>query len=401
VQIDRQHYRTLKKAMDGSPAEREEFRAAIERDRSGDTDEQRHAWIRLRSDTHACPFLAADQLCSVQGRYGEEALPDICATFPRIVARSGERLEVWGTLSCPELARLCLLEEDAMDIVDAPPEITPRRTPGQAVLGTPTPYQRYLDDLRAAAFNLLSLRQFPIGTRLFLLAYLGKQTADFFNKETQEVDEERLAAVIEHVADPQNVELWHGELARLAPPEVLTAKLVTQMIRERLKVPSGSFRRLIDEILATYRQVAGSAVDESGAESLSVIDLWTAYAGRRQTWLGLVAGRVDQYFENYAKNFCMREWYVTSADLLVHAQRLLVRVAMLRFLLFGHPRLQEAAALDDVEAKREIMDGVAVEVFYKFSRAVEHEGSFLDLIAARLIEQNMTTFAHATALALV
>jgi len=40
-------------------------------------------------------------------------LPDICATFPRVVTKWGERVEVTGTLACPEVARLCLLAEDA------------------------------------------------------------------------------------------------------------------------------------------------------------------------------------------------------------------------------------------------------------------------------------------------
>jgi lysine-N-methylase len=391
VQIDRQHYQILKAAMDGSRAERDEFRAGIQRDDSSPPDDGHYASIRLQREKQSCPFLTAKQLCSVQLRYGEASLPDICATYPRLVAKFGERLEVWGTLSCPELARQCLLHDDALEIVDAPEDISPRMAPTTAVLGVPTPYQRYLDDLRAVVFELLSMRDHPVATRLFLVTYLGKQTAEFFNKGTTEVDEERLGEVIRHVAAPENVALWQAELSRLPPPEALTARLVTQMLRERLKTPLGSFRTLTDRVLASYGETRSVAVDE----------LWAAYAVRRQFWIDRHADRVDLYFENYAKNFWMREWYVTSHDLLVHSHRLLVRVAVLRFLLFGHPSLMEASALDDPGLQREALDRVAVEVFYKFSRAIEHEGSFLDLIAARLVEQGMNAFAHATALALV
>jgi lysine-N-methylase len=391
VQIDLRHYRLLKAAMDGSRAEREEFEASVQRSDAPAGDDERHAWIRLERERQACPFLSEKKLCTVQTRYGEEALPDICATYPRLVAKFGERLEVWGTMSCPELARQALLHDDALEIVDAPADISARMTPTTAVVGTPTPYQQYLDDMRAAVFQLLSHRGYPIGTRLFLVAYLGKQTAEFLHKSATTVDEDRLGDVIRHVADDANLALWHAELYRLPPPETLTVNLVSQMLRERLKTPHGSFRTLTDRILATYGVGNAVAIDE----------LWTDYSARRQFWLDRYADRVDLYFENYAKNFWLREWYVVSNDLLVHAHRLLVRIAVLRFLLFGHPWLLEAAAVDDPALRREALDRAAVDVFYKFSRAIEHEGSFLDLIAARLVDQGMNAFAHATALALV
>jgi len=401
VQIDRRHYQILKSAMDGSQAEREEFRAGIQRNHAPARDDGRFAWIRL-DEKQSCPFLSSKKLCSVQGRYGEGVLPDICATYPRLVSKFGDRREIWGTLSCPEMARQCLLHEDALEIVDATAaDLTPRTEPTTAVVGTPTPYQQYLDHLRAVVFHLLSLRHYPMGTRLFLVSYLGKQTAEFFNKSTIQVNQARLAEVVEHVTSPENAALWHEELSQLPAPDALTAKLVTQMLRERLKVPLGSFRVLVDKILATYHDVDGVALDENGVPTLSVSDLWAAYADRRQFWLERHHDRVDLYFENYAKNFWLREWFVTSPDLLVHSQRLLVRVAVLRFLLFGHPWLKAAMSLEDPAAQREALDRAAVDTFYKFSRAIEHEGSFLDLLAARLVEQGMNTFSHATLLALM
>ena len=402
VQIDRRHYQILKSAMGGSPAERQEFRAGVQHNDAPSRDDGRFAWINLDREKQSCPFLSSKKLCSIQGRYGEEVLPDICATYPRLVSKFGDRLEVWGTLSCPEMARQCLLQEDALEIVDASAaDLTSRTEPTTAVVGTPTPYQRYLDDLRAVVFQLLSLRDYPIGTRLFLVSYLGKQTAEFFNKSTTQVNEERLTDVIQHVTSPQNAALWHGELSQLPAPDALTAKLVTQLLRERLQVPMGSFRVLVDKILATYSDAEGVTPDEQGSPTLSISDLWAAYSNRRRFWVENFQDRVDLYFENYAKNFWLREWFVTSPDLLAHSQRLLVRVAVLRFLMFGHPWLKAAMGLQDPAAQRDVLDRAAVDVFYKFSRAIEHEGSFLDLLAARLVEQGMNTFTHATLLALM
>jgi lysine-N-methylase len=400
VEVDHRHYQILKKKM-SETGERQQFDSAVVPDRTPERTEGRHAWIEMDPKTGTCPLLNSKKLCSVQSRHGEEALPDVCATYPRIVARTNERFEVWGALSCPELVRQCLLRDDAMDLVDAPEGLAPRRTAMQEMPDCPTPYQIFLDDVRSTAFLILSQREYPIGTRLFLLAHLGQQTAGYFHKGSEDVDMDRLAAAIAHVTSPANITQWHRQLAAMPAPEALTARLVSQLIRERLKMPSGSFRGLVHGILSSYADAGGASVGENGGATMALTDLWDAYAARRQSWMAVLSHRIDLYFENYAKNFWMREWYVTSTDLLAHTHRLLVRVALLRFLLFGHPSLKELVNEENIGVRREALDRAAVEVFYKFARAIEHDGSFLDLIANRLVEQGAQTFEHATLLALL
>jgi lysine-N-methylase len=397
IPLDRRQYQVLKTAMDGSRAEREEFRGGVARDRTPGRPDALYA--RLRMAPHeSCPFLLPAKLCSIQARYGERALPAVCSTYPRLVAQAGPRLEVWGALSCPELARQCLLHDDALDLVDAGPETSPRWTPARVLEAEPeAPYDRYLDDVRAAGFRLLSLRDHPATTRLFLLAYLGQETAAFFRKDAATIDEARLAATIAHVAAPETVTRWHQELAGLPPPRALTANLVTQLGAAQDEVKVASFRRLVADTLAGC---GGVTRDPQGLLTVEPAALWAAHDHRRQQWQSALGERIDLYFENYAKNFWMREWHTTSIDLLAHARRLLVRVAVLRFLLFGHPSLAAALSLPD-DARREAMDKAAVDVFYRFSRAVEHQGSFLERIAATVVHDGLQTFAHSTFLTLV
>jgi hypothetical protein len=91
-------------------------------------------------------------------------------------------------------------------------------------------------------------------------------------------------------------------------------------------------------------------------------------------------------FENYCKQFWVREWYVDSVDLYTQLQGLLVRVAVLRFLLLSHPS-------DDLEK-------AAVEVVYSMTRGVEHHSEFLKLIKEGLLAQ-LPTVMHAASLLLV
>jgi lysine-N-methylase len=403
VPVDDRCYQILKKELGGSASGLAELEGAIEVDgdpRAGAPPGE-SARLRLRPDG-TCSFLAADRLCSVQARFGEPALPEVCATYPRAIARSGDRWEVWGSLSCPEVARLCLLADDAMDLVDAPPDATSRWVASRTLPAEPpVPYDRYLDDVRAASFTLLSARQQPIGTRLFLLACLGQESSAFFRKDSAVVDEARLAATIAHVSAPATMAAWHAQLAAMPAPRAMTANLLGQLMRT--PVEAGAFPPLLAEVVASYRAGGGVITAASGEPAVVAAALWSDYARRRALWHERFGARLDLYFENYAKNFCLREWYTSSIDLLAHARRLLVRVAVLRLLLFGHPALARAEALTDRAAQQEILDRTAVEVFYKLSRAVDHESTFLDRLAATVVvaDQGLQTFAHSTFLALL
>jgi len=56
-------------------------------------------------DTQICPFLA-DGLCSIQKRYGIEALSDTCKTYPRIVTLTERGFEMALSFSCRTAAEL-------------------------------------------------------------------------------------------------------------------------------------------------------------------------------------------------------------------------------------------------------------------------------------------------------
>lgn len=72
----------------------------------------RFGWIELKRDG-SCPFLDAEQWCSLQARHGEAAMPLGCRVYPRVHHRIDGRLHSALTLSCPEAARRVLAAEVA------------------------------------------------------------------------------------------------------------------------------------------------------------------------------------------------------------------------------------------------------------------------------------------------
>ncbi len=74
-----------------------------------------YAKATLNGDS--CPFLE-ERLCSIQKQFGEDYLSNMCATYPRVLNRAGGMLRRSLDLSCPEAARVALLNPASMEFVE-------------------------------------------------------------------------------------------------------------------------------------------------------------------------------------------------------------------------------------------------------------------------------------------
>lgn len=384
VTVDERHYLKLKHAMDGDKQERQRFRESHQRTRGEGKSASNYAFIVLQ-DNGMCGLLDSQKMCSVQKKYGGDILSDTCATYPRLMSQRGDELEVTASFSCPEVARQALLAPDAMDLVEMPESKIDRRLISQGGLAAETdPYKSALDDVRGFVMHLLSQRQYPITARLFFVTYFGHRTQKFFvaNQPPEALD--ALLDEMQRLMQPAVLDEWAQQFAGIEAASPLAANLVIEVLRDRLTdLPDGSFR----ELLATVLLGARNAVAD-GIVDVSPSALWTKHVAAQQAVDTKFSAQLDLMFENYAKNYWFREWYTRSPNLFVHARKLLVRIAVMRFLLLSHPDI--VAVGDDSAA----FDRLAVEVFYKFSRGVEHSKSFLERVETILNERGLDTLAH-------
>jgi lysine-N-methylase len=118
----------------------------------------------------ACPLLSEDSLCRIQTEFGEAFLPHACATYPRIISSIGDIEEKALALSCPEAARLVLLNPDLFN--PSNPAITeplcsqPQEGDTAEGTGSLQPWFRFI---RESVLGLVLNRTFPLWQRLFLL----------------------------------------------------------------------------------------------------------------------------------------------------------------------------------------------------------------------------------------
>jgi lysine-N-methylase len=366
VPVSEARLRVMRQLTAGSP-EAERIQRCVRPEKGGPAG---YAFIQRGPEGH-CPFLDGERLCSLHRRHGEAALPDICASFPRVTLRVGERCEVAGTVACPEVARLCLLAEDAVDVVPAPELGVPRTEVARRV---PEEARAFAERVRERVPRLLGRREFPLPSRLMFLARLALLLESLAEEEGAEQGGAELSDLLTHFEAPALLGSMHHDFAALEMTGSMCAGVFVSLLQARVAVvPSERFTTLFQGVLRSYGADGGAPFDADAA--------WHTYA-RRRVWLEAEHGaRVHQYFHNDAVNHWMRALVQDASSLSAYAFRLALRMALLRFTLLGHPAvvaLYEGATPHGDEA-RKVLDAAAVESFQLVARYVEAANDFLSL----------------------
>jgi len=121
--------------------------------------------------SNQCPMLTEGRLCRIQAEAGEEFLPHACATYPRIVRSIGGAREISLALSCPEAARLVLLDPDLLGPAEQAAVQMEDADSGEGASWLPP----YFWAIRETALKLVRNRTYPLWQRLFLLGTLCRR----------------------------------------------------------------------------------------------------------------------------------------------------------------------------------------------------------------------------------
>lgn len=362
VPLDERGFQRMREVMSGTPEERERFtRLVLPNERPSSAE---HAFI-ARAEGGGCSFLGDDGLCSLQRSYGEAILGEACAMFPRVLGRVGSRLELTATLACPEIARLCLLDETGVELVPISPDLLPRLHVTRELHPSPAdPCAARFDRLRAAALDVLSRRHHPLPARLVALAHVAYALHPLLSRGSPPLQdggegEARLSEALEAVAREDTLEAMSRNLAALELPSGACAAAFLPVVRSCLASPrderAGDLARGLLEIFGG----AGSP--------------WDAYAPARDRLEARFAPRLEQYFRNYCVHHWFRSWHTEAPSLLAYLLQLTLRVALIRFVLAGSPRIQALLArpeMPDPEATA-VLDQAAVEAFQISAKLLE------------------------------
>jgi lysine-N-methylase len=351
--------------------------------------------FRIRfNEQGVCPYLQSDLMCEVHATLGAPVLADLCAQYPREVGVLGDQSEMWATLACPEAARLCLFSEEGADLVELVDVPGLRHVNNLLEISGATPdYQAYLDEVRRHVIGLLSLKQYPLRSRLLAVAYLGHRTASYFHDKANSVERRRLLADMNTVLGPAFLVGLGKELDSNSVPGNYAMALISSVVQTDLTASS-----LTNQV----GNVPAAASNNSPDFTTEVwLQNWMDFCLKRQRWEKDFAPIVDLAFENYSKVFWLKDWFVYSPNLLVHAVACVLRIAVMRFQLFNQLALQQNVESQSLQERQKLLEKALLDIVTDTTRIIDHDRAFRRSLHEALAKRGMEDLAHAGILLMI
>ena len=315
-----------------------------------------------------CTFQEDSGLCALQSAAGEEALPQVCANYPRVIQQVGARVELSAKTSCPELARILLLEPDATTRVSCDKGLIPRQK-SHFTIADPkaAPWTLYLDEIRDLFCEYLRL-PYPLAHRLYLLTVLADRITPILNAATSTDPRASLQRVLAPLLQRNNLDASNQHLTSLnwdageAFPIALNVLTLRAATSTR---PAKTRAQVLVSQIYINDGLDIAAIEEAAAT------LWPRHQKRAQQLREQAGDRVEQYGERFAEHYLFHEMFPMYKDLNSYVCRLLLLLSAQRILMVNNPEL--AKLLDnDQQVGQERIDQAAVRALYCATRIMEH-----------------------------
>jgi lysine-N-methylase len=185
-----------------------------------------------------CAFLNEEKLCGIHAHFGPSLLSRACATYPREAASHGGEIEAALNLSCPEAARLTLLDPTLLG--SGPWEhFGPRRyahlAPASSLPGGFDP----LLALREFALLVMTDPTYLLWQRMHLLGTLARELELLAGRTPArrwaETHPTAIASLIWQLASPIAHHL--DELPKVSPDPTRALRFTGEILRQRLAEP--------------------------------------------------------------------------------------------------------------------------------------------------------------------
>lgn len=340
---------------------------------------QHYAKIRLDAQGK-CPFLSDEQLCLIQLRLGEDYLSDTCRFYPRIRNRVNGMLEISATMSCPEIARLALLNPNLMEF-DEVEQLVENRGMIQRNINTmkPSPgrgVEKYFWELRIFTIQVLQNRRETLADRLLFLGL-------FYQKVQQLIEARQYDDIPETIRFYSRL-LEQGGWADLfskLPQRTAVQMTVLKKIAEARLMAGVDHARYIQcyEQFMQGLEVTQELLEESEKDMVQRYE--TAYRDFYEPFM-----REHEYIlENYLVNYVFMNLFPFGKYESVFAEyaMLVLHYALIKMHLIGMGAYHKG-----------LTAVLVLKLISSFSRVVEHHPVFLQTVYLALKENQFVSLPY-------
>ncbi|WP_127580312.1 flagellin lysine-N-methylase [Paenibacillus koleovorans] len=346
----------------------------VTRNRSNPTPGS-YAKIRMGAKG-ACPFLSEEKLCGIQAKLGEEYLSNTCSQYPRINNAVNGELERSATTSCPEIARLVLLNPNGIEFEQHEEEATSHNIAIKSLQADSPAHvhkaQHYFWDLRIMSIQLLQNRSYRLHDRLTMLGmFLGRVQGCVDRHQSHQIPK-----VIEEYTAIVDQGLLREELDKIPTQIAVQLLLAKGILDQRFPhgVNSDRYLKQITKFLFGLAYTKESTVDE----------LKERYTEGYEKYYAPFMDAHEYMLENYLVNYVYKNLFPFSEKEVHESYTMLViHYAMIKLMLIGIARHHKG-----------LNEELVVELIQSFSRTIEHSSAYLAKVHQALKDNELTSMAY-------
>lgn len=369
IEIDEKTYKKYKK-LKGDLGKK--INNNISRIRSN-TNYLKYGKINLKSNN--CSLLSEDGLCNIHSELGEDYLCNTCRVYPREIRKYGEIYERNLSISCPEAARYIIkskenfsfnLEDENLSDLDKDYIVNNKYN---------EKLYNILWDTRSLAMEIIQFKEIEIWKRISFFKMLTDKVQNIINEKQYDNYEEILNNFREQVTNINVI----NSLDKISVISDVKIKFIQSALQVRTN--QGSNNEKFDNLLREYNELFDKDIDfKSNVENIIEKEKeFNIYLKEQENILeNLLIYLIYKYFMNA----------LYTKDLNAEVNNIILSYAMIKMLLLARYN----------KNNKKLNEEDFVEVFYLFSRVVEHNTVFLSNIYKNIKEAGYDTLAYMTIL---
>lgn len=330
---------------------------------------------KINLKNNKCSLLSENGLCTIHGSLGEDYLCNTCRVYPREIRKYGEIYERNLSISCPEVARYIIkckdnfsfnLEDEKLSDLDKDYIVNNKYN---------EKLYNILWDTRSLAMEIIQFKEIEIWKRISFFKMLTDKVQNIINEKQYDNYEEVLNNFREQVININVI----NSLDKISLIPEVKVKFIQSVLQVRANkgLNNDKFTSLIIE----YNELFDKNIDfKNNLENIIKIEEeFNTYLKEKENIIeNLLIYLIYKYFMNalYSKN------------LNSEVNNIILSYAMIKMLLLARYN----------KNNKELSEEDFVEVFYLFSREIEHNTVFLPNIYKDIREAGYDSLAYMTIL---
>jgi lysine-N-methylase len=373
VNIDEVSYKKYSKMHD------KELRPIIEKNIKKNKSNRSHenfAQIKMLPNQQ-CVFFSEEKMCKIQVKHGEEYLSNTCAIYPRQINEVDSAAEKSATMSCPEAARLALLNPEGINFIEIEEPVEVRYIPQKTLHTKSVPFtkkaQEYFLEIRTFIIQLLQYRDISLNDRLVLLGSFCQKLQECISNK----DVDSIPSLFSYYTNWLEDDVSRESLDNIPANYGLQMQLIKEILDERLALGVNNQRYIecVNEMLSGLQYIHGSNIE----------DIIHQYALSYSKYYQPFMDHHEYIMENYIVNHVFKNLFPFGDSLSVFESYVLlvVHYSLIKLHLIGMSAHHNGLTTD-----------LVIKLIQSFAKTVEHNPQYLKSIIELLKKNEVTNLAY-------